>query len=832
MSRTNKKEGAGSDPGDHQGVPLREKEGFFQRIFFYSINQFFFQYTGSGKRGFYRALAGFAVLVGILVLLIGVTPADLPMVYQNVGYEQPSIIYGLDQERKPVPIAELYRFNRKVIDLNDDPGHGLDSKVARAFLAAEDNNFLYHPGVDPQGILRAALVNLLSGRIKEGASTITQQVSRLRYLTRERSFIRKAREAFLSLMLELRLPKREILEIYLNEVPLGHGTIGVEAASRFYFQKSAFDLSWGEAAVLSSLTTRPYDFSPLRNVKESRAKVQVTFQKLIESGHLTTDEAKTEFERLQKNYYEKLNRSPNDSAFNTRMDRFPYVTGYVLSILPDRYKKRVYTGGLKIYTSIQIQHQEAASTIFTDWLKKQTERRKRPPFKHFDEFDETYGESFPLLRDLFGIPPFRTRMTRDLRAFNREFISELREETALLSFLSGTQNMTAAMEEYLEHGEVVIEEQLPVEGGLISLRPDSGEITAIVGGSGFESSNQLLRFLTSRRQPGSSFKPIVYASGLQYTLENPNTEKPLTAATLIDDSPLQFVSQDLSEYSPENYSGGYDGLIRLREALVRSKNAVAVRTYERMGSASINPIAERILQMNKTLPREATVALGSFEMTPMEMARAYAVFASGGKEVFPHALLRIENSQGRILEDYEEKYAKKTRKQLISPTVAQIITSMMEDVIKNGTGRAASLWGRPAAGKTGTTNRNTNAWFVGFTPRLVTSIQIGHDYVRSMGPGSTGGSLAAPVWGSYMREALKGEPVMSFQFPESQSIRINICSSTGMLPGPGCEKIITELFVPGTQPREVSDEVIQSPPYREFDPSSEDPGSVFDAGDF
>jgi len=785
------------------------RSGFVTRAIFFAFGRFIRRLESSE----HKIAWILGILVGLptlAVLLLCITPLDPILVFSNKGYERPSIIYGYDSEGKSVQIAEFYKFSRRVIDLSSDEARR--ARVVRSFIATEDNNFYFHPGVDLQGILRAAVVNVLSGRIREGASTITQQVARLRFLTNERSMFRKIREAFLAVLLELRYRKRGILEMYLNEVPLGHGTLGVEAAADFYFDKSYNDLTWGESALLASLTTRPASFSPLTNPNESRKKVRIVLRKLVETGTISVKEAESSYKDLEDNFYATLNRSPNDTAFNRRMNLFPYVSEFVKNSLPDEFLDRLYSGGLQIQTTIIVDHQKAAEDSMNPWLAKLTEQRKRPPFRNFFAFDDEVGSFLPLLRDLFGkikvdgddmlFDPveYRVNKARKLAEFERDFLPAMRLELSLLNLTSGDENIGNAIERNM--GETNLEEDQRVEGSLISIRPDTGAITAVIGGSGFSSQNQQLRFLTARRQPGSSFKPIVYASGIENTGLNPNGEKPLTAATIIDDSPVQFVSADLSEYSPENYTESYEGPIRLRKALQLSKNMVAIRVYERLGSARINPIAEKILGFDfakpvRHLPKEATVALGTVEMTPMEMARAYAVFASGGYEVKPYLIETIKNSEGKVLyEGGEEK-----GRRVLSEGTCQIITSMMQDVIRKGTGTAAALSGREAAGKTGTTNRNTDAWFIGFTPQLVTAVQIGYDSTRTLGAAGTGGSIAAPVWGQYMNRALAKEPAKRFEFPESSARIVEICDETGMLPSSSCSQTLAEYFLPGTEPK-------------------------------
>lgn len=819
------------------------RTGLLARTLFYGYNLRLNRFWGDADgRALLKAGLALIALFGLIIGLLAGAPTDFYRVYTDSGYRQPSLIYGTGADGQPMPIAELYgNVARRVIELDGDGERGMRSKVVRCFIATEDNKFLTHPGIDFEGILRAALVNVLAGGVKEGASTITQQVARLRFLTNERSLVRKLREAFLSVLIELRYNKREIMQIYLNMVPLGHGTNGIEAAAQFYFNKSFLDLEWGEAAVLSSLTTRPNQLSPFKDPEASRRKVRITFQKLIENGDLSVAQAEREFQKLESNYYALLDRSPNDSAFHQRLNLHPYATAYVMRQLPREFKRNIYSGGYRIYTTIDHRHQAAAEETMLPYLLEQTERRRRAPFKHFDAFDREYGELHKLANLLLEQPDFRIRVSRQERKLLRAFVTDFAQEMSLLNYLGGGKSVNQALDYYESEGFRIVEESQPVEGALISMRPHTGAVTAVIGGAGFKSSNQQLRFVTAARQPGSAFKPLVYSAGIEYSGRNPGSKKKsLTASTLIDDSPVTFVSNDLSEYSPENYSGQYEGLIRLRRALTLSKNAVAVRVYERMGPSAINPIVEKFLQMDsgktpRKLPAEAAVALGSFAVTPFDMARAYAVFASGGHSVSPYVITHITDANGKILYDARKRHQPGSGEVVVSPATAEIMTSVLRDVVEKGTGRAARIGGWPVAGKTGTTNRNTNAWFVGYSPRIVTAVYLGFDRPMSLGGGATGGGLAAPVWGRYMQRAHRGEPDElpgtdnpdRFVFKGSKAVRVEICENTGKLPGENCDQRMVEMFLPGTAPREVGDDVMGPASAGDAPPVIQTPEDVF-----
>ncbi|MGJ4746347.1 penicillin-binding protein 1A [Leptospira sp. SA-E8] len=757
-------------------------------------------------RKFIYLVLGLIFLNGFLFVF---SIKDIWQVPKADRYEKPSLLFGINSEGKYEPIAEFYRFSRVVITDEDLPGGWDDNKVIRCFVSTEDNNFRSHKGLDLRGIFRATMVNLLAGRVKEGASTITQQVARLKFLNTERSFLRKAREAWLALLLELVFDKKTLIGIYLNEIPLGHGTIGVGAAAKFYFRKDIKDLSWGEAALLASLTTRPKEFSPLVNPNTSASKVRVVFKKLVENGILDVETAEREYEAFSE-YYITLNRSPNDSAFSDRLNKFPYFTEYVRKNLA-RYipSQQIYEGGLKIYTTLNIQHQSQAEKALAAGLKQQTQLSNQRAFTKIDSFEDTYGSTYKLLAELHDLPEFKFKISRSYRTFNRAWQEEFRDDLAVMNLISGTEGLGEAID-WNYRTQATEDHLLPVEGALISIRPDTGYITAMVGGSGFRSDNQQIRAFQAYRQPGSAFKPLVYASAMEYYHEHPDDKKNVTAASLFDDSPLQYVLEDGDEWNPSNYSGEYSGFIRLREALELSRNSVAVRLLEHTGLNNLLPRLEKLLQVeNRNLPRDFSIALGSFEVSPYELARSYAVFASGGKQVFPLSVLYVEDEQGNLIKDFRKEFESKERKRLLSPETSYVITSMMEDVIKKGTGTGARSYGltRPAAGKTGTTNNFRDAWFAGYTPELVAVVWVGYDTgTLSLGRGMSGAVVAAPIWGRFMANALSHEKSKSFDFGDAKIVRRTICSISGKLPGSHCYQTEEEVFDKDTVPKEVCED--------------------------
>ncbi len=755
---------------------------------------------GEPKRLFF-----FLAFIGMLNLFALVLRFDdWSLISTAENYQIPSTLYGVGDRGEYEPVAEFYQFSKVVVDLKElekIKGEGESkNRVVQAFLSSEDNDFYRHFGLDIRGIARAFVVNIVAGKIKEGASTITQQLARLKFLTNDRSFIRKAREAYLAVLMEVKYPKELILEMYLNEIPLGHGTLGVGAAARFYFRKEISELSWGEAAMLASLTTRPREFSPLVNPNLSSSKVRINFMKLFEDGKMEKGMAEEEYKKFS-DYYFNLNRSPNDSAYADRLNRFPYYTEYVRRLLSKKFTSdQIYNGGLKVYSTLAIKHQIAAEKALSEGLSAQTKISNQRAFRDFDVFDDTYGSLYELLFQMHDLEDFKFKISKDERTFRNVYQEEYRDIVSTMNFTSGFDSLGAILEEsYIKQNKQ--DHLLPVEGSILSMRPETGHITAIVGGSGFRSDNQQIRSFQAYRQPGSSFKPLVYATSIDYFGKNPTPGKNITASTQFADSPLNFLLEDGDEWSPENYSQEYSGFLRLRSALESSKNSVAIRVVEQIGLTNLLPPLTELLQSSREIPKNYSVALGTFEVTPYELTRSYAVFASGGKEVFPISILQVKDQEGKILVDYEEENKKKVRRQLLSREASFIITSMMEDVVRKGTGKAVISQGvtGSVAGKTGTTNNFRDAWFVGFTPNLVASVWLGYDTgTLTLGRGMSGGVVATPIWGKFVAAAQKGESNKTFDSENLVLEKIKVCSQSGKLPGPSCKKLVEEYFLPET----------------------------------
>ena len=730
---------------------------------------------------------------------------ELPSILQM---EKPSILYGINKEGKNEPIAEFYRISRNNIMLEDLSKEENESanKVLQSFITSEDRNFYDHFGVDFKGILRAFLINLAAGRIKEGASTITQQVARLKFLSRERSYVRKIREIWLSFLLESYYSKETILQVYLNEVPLGHGNIGVAASAKFYFRKDIDDLTWAEAALLASLTTRPAQLSPLVYPQRSRNKVKVTLNKLVENGNIDVKTAEKTFSELTQFYY-NLNRSPNESAFSDRLNRFPYFTEYIRKRIRNYIPSyQLYNGGFKIYSTLNIAHQVAAEKALKQGLKSQNNLSSSKHFKNIDIFDQEYGDIYPLISSLSNIADFQSKVSKKARDFNRDYEESIKDSLFLSTFFNGLNEVDELIKENTLNQEV---DSIfsPVEGALISLRPHTGEITSLVGGSGFRPGNQQIRAFQAYRQPGSSFKPFIFATALDLSISERDLNYSISPASLFFDSPLLFIVDNGIEWKPSNYGVGYNGFVTFRTALKKSINTVSVKILHDIGLKKTVPKLEKLFNLSKSrrIPYNYSLALGTFEISPFEAVSAYNVFASNGKYVEPMSIYFIEDDKGEKVKDFQIE--KKKHHQVFSSETSIIMTSILGDALKSGTGKKVFQNGEikhPVVGKTGTTNQYKDAWFSGYSPNLVATVWVGYDSNLSLGSGMSGGVVAAPIWGDFMREALENEVIKPFETKSNKIIRRKICKISGKIPdGSRCTEIEEEYFTAEIYPTEI-----------------------------
>ena len=711
------------------------------------------------------------------------------------------------------------------------PIQAIPDRVKAAFIAAEDKNFYTHPGVDPYGLARAVVNNVQnigSDRRPEGASTITQQVAKNFLLTADQTMSRKVKEAILSFRIEKAYSKDKILELYLNEIFFGQNAYGIASAALTYFNKSVTELTIAETAYLAGLPKGPNNYHPFRKTDAALARRNYVIDRMAEDGYITVDEATDA---------KKQDLGVNMRRGGAYLVASDYFAEEVRRQIIDRYgEKALYEGGLSVRTSLDPRIQVAARKVLQNGLVDYDERRGfHGPVARLDGVKE-WGEALaeiPALRDVpewqlatvldatpegvqIGLQPSRDGSGRVVA---ERLTGTIAPDAMRWAFRSATGAFKSAKspDGVLSRGDVIYVEQIggktsrqwrlrqppKVQGGLVAMDPHTGRVLAIAGGFSYAQS-EFNRATQAMRQPGSSFKPFVYAAAL---------DNGYTPASVIMDAPIEIVSGG-KVWKPENYGGGSAGPSTLRLGIEKSRNLMTVRLADDMGMSLVAEYAERFGIYDKMLPVLA-MSLGSGETTVMRMVSAYAVLANGGKQIKPTLIDRIQDRYGKTIFRHEERTCEgcnapswsgqdepqinDTREQVLDPMTAYQITSMMEGVVKRGTAAGKVNLDRDVAGKTGTTNDEKDAWFVGYTPDLVAGLYIGYDTPTPLGRGGTGGALSAPLFNDFMQEAVKGTPPSKFIVPEGM-VMIPVNRKTGMQASQGDPDMIMEAFKPGTGP--------------------------------
>jgi penicillin-binding protein 1A len=643
-----------------------------------------------------RWLRAFLIAAGIASLLVAagvavaalwaftILPRTLPSVTALESF-QPLVgtkIYDDNDEL----VTELHVERRIFVPLAHIP-----QTLRDAVIATEDKRFYYHWGIDPIGIARATVQNYRRGRVVEGGSTITQQLTKLLFLTPDKSLERKLKEAVLALELERRYTKDRILEMYLNQVYFGHGAYGVEAAARTYFGKSVSELNVREAALVAGLPRAPTTYSPFEHGEAAKRRREVVLRRLVEYGALNDAEAK----RLAR---ADLGLIPPERRRTTGQ----YFLDYVQQTLEAKYgADMVFKGGLGVYTTLSPTMQLVAEESLREGLKALEGRTKARPGEH-------------------------------------------------------------------------------PEGAIVTIEPHTGYVRAMVGGYDFFRS-EFNRAVQARRQPGSAFKPFIYIAAL---------ESGLTPATRVEDAPVSYaVGPNGQAWKPENYDRKYRGFTTLQQAIEESVNVVTVKIQERVGLSRTIQVARRF-GITSPLDLNLSLALGTSDLTLIELTSAYAALGNQGQWLPPTTIRYVTDAQGKLLEENLPE-----PREAVSPETAFVITNMLRGVVERGTGQAAKVLGRPIAAKTGTTNDYSNAWFIGYTPKLATGVWVGYDRPRSLGKDETGSRVAVPIWVSFMGKALGDSPKEDFPMPD----RV-VMVPVDLDPSNECVRVVMMAFVKGTEP--------------------------------
>jgi penicillin-binding protein 1A len=717
---------------------------------------------------FLALLTGVALMIGLAAALIY---PDLPSLEALTNYQPklPLRVYSEDGYL----LAEYGEERRAFVDINHVP-----QNMQSAVIAIEDRRFYQHGGIDTKGILRAALNNVTGGS-KEGASTITMQVARNFFLSSERSLKRKLNEAMLAIKIEHSLPKDKILELYINQIYLGQRAYGFAAASQVYYGKPLDKLNLAETALLAGLPKAPTSYNPFTHPKRAINRQREVLRDMRRGGFI--DES-TYQAALKEPLRFKTSQQSRDLAAD-------YVGEIVRQTMYERYQEQIYSSGLKVYTTIIKADQEAANSAIAQGIMEYDLRHGYRGPEGYVAPSELVGENanqnmekaIDSVETFGGLSPaVVTKITDKAVRVHTTSGEDVQIEGDGLMLVNRVLHDAKVSEKLkIKVGSIVrvVKEneswkitQLPqVESGFVSLDPKNGAVRALVGGFDFNR-NKFNHVTQAWRQPGSSFKPFIYSAAL---------EKGFTPASMVDDAPISFpasVTGSGAAWEPHNFDGKYEGPMRLRTALTKSKNMVSIRVLNAIGVEYAQDYITRFGFAQKDHPAYLTMALGAGSVTPWQMAQAYAVFANGGYRVNPFLISRIEDSKGRIIEQTKFVEAGNDAERVIDARNAFLMSSIMQDVTRIGTAAKARQLGRSdLAGKTGTTNNHIDTWFAGFNPNKVAVVWMGYDKPQSLGGNETGGSAALPIWIKYMSIALRGLPDNYLNPPDGvSSIRINL----------------------------------------------------------
>lgn len=755
---------------------------------------------------------------------------DLPRMSRIEDYQPPAVTRVLARDGSL--LAEFFSEKRYPVKLAEVP-----DRVRKAFLAAEDASFYTHHGIDPISILRAAYKNLESRETKQGASTITQQVVKNLLLTPEKSLVRKGKEAILAYRLERRFSKDEIFEIYLNQIFFGNGAYGIKAASRIYFHKELDAISVAEAAMLAGLPKAPSSYSPLRNVDKAKQRQRQVLSQMVEAGFISQAEREAA-EREDLRVYP----ASQQNIFGS-----PYYVGEIRRVFSEKWKDLdLDSAGLEIVTAVDPTADVIAKRALRQGLREVDKRRGwRGPIDHSTEveYQSRYGQGDVEVDEPY--PAYVKSVSRGgarILVGKKEYQIDLQEAGWAKKLLLQDESVRfGAPSDVVKSGDIIevsfrapqgqksqggdlssyklfLDQTPQIEGAVVLIDPLSGEVRSMIGGYDYNQS-QFNRVTQSLRQPGSSFKPILYLTAVD--------KFKYTPSTIVHDVPRAFrVGDDV--WSPANFDEKFLGAITLRTALEKSRNLVSADIVSRIGVDAVIDYA-RLLGIVSPLGRNLSLSLGSSEVSPLEITRAYGVFPARGLMFDSVFVTKITDRFGKVLFDYESEKPARARR-AINENSAFVMAHMMKGVVEHGTGYKVKELGRPVAGKTGTSNDQMDTWFIGYTPRWVCGVWVGFDQKKTIGPKETGGVVAAPIWLWFMRDFLAYEEKSSVDRLEAEAREESkvlgiayrppettqqldfavpdgvdpfwVYKSSGVRAPDGAPGTILEYFVKGTEPEE------------------------------
>jgi len=738
-----------------------------------------------------------AVVGGLLLGFIAHSVENRQMIDKVADYKPslPTRIYDI----KGRLISELFQRQRKLVRFNDIP-----PQVITAFLAVEDTDFYKHFGVDFPGIMRAMAANIRALDWVQGGSTITQQLVKGVFTEGERALSRKVVEAVLALVVEKQLSKEEILEIYFNQIFLGHGTYGLASAAEFYFGKKVEELTLMDATVLAALPKSPHTYSPFKNFHRAREKNRIILGRLVKLGFLNQGEAELLYENYWNHYWNRIAVTPDSATiYGKKIDRAPHFTEYIRQILVKQFgEDEVYSKGYQVYTTLNLDHQEIAEDLLLKKIEEQ-DAVARASNNNTSNVDLSLFRLYKELQMIFPLPEITHEYSVE-QDFKETFKRSLVDSYDMLTMMLPLEPMNDYSLEFFKVARE-FSTNIKVQGAFLSMEPSTGRITAMIGGREFSPSDQYNRAVLARRQPGSAFKPFVYGAALE--------DRAVHFSSGFLDAPLMDIQPDGSMWAPVNYSGGFRGYVLLNKALAYSLNLISVQLYDLVGPDKIIDFASRMMDIPVSrFQPNPSLALGSSELTPMEMIKGYSVIANQGKDVIPHAIIYITDRDGEIVDEPEHEIQeelsireREEKIQVIEPGIAFIVRKMLEGVVNNGTAnhgvRENGKFRGDAAGKTGTTSSWNDAWFSGFTNELAAVVWMGLDRGSlTLGRHQSGGSLCAPVWGEFMDRVykLEGERPGKFSDKIPEGVyAAPVCTSMGRLPNEECgEQPVSTSYFP------------------------------------
>lgn len=771
------------------------------------------------------------MLITATYLYLKISP-ELPSVesLKDVRFQVPLRVYASDGKL----IAEFGEKKRIPVTIN-----GVPELLVKAVLAAEDDRFYEHPGVDYQGLLRALAVMIRTGERVQGGSTITMQVARNFFLSSERTYTRKLSEILLSFRIEHELSKNEILELYLNKIYLGNRAYGVASAAKVYYGAEINDLTLDQMAMIAGLPKAPSTFNPIVNPERALQRRNYVLRRLHELGSIDTAT------------YERAIKQPDTARLHTVTEEVdaPYAAEMARAVAVEMFGNEAYTDGYKVYTTIDSRLQPVASTALRQALIEFDERHGyRGAESHVQVArDSTMDDWEEALRDTSSAGGLFPALVLSVGEQNATvYLGENRKINLDWGALSWARRYVSenalgplpkSANEILHSGDIVRVRQIApakwrlaqlpaIEGALVSVAPVDGAVKSIVGGFDFYRS-KFNRVVQAQRQPGSSFKPFIYSAAL---------DNGFTTATLVNDAPVVFDDPGLeSTWRPENYTGKFYGPTRLREGLVNSRNLISIRILQAIGiDTALRHVAKFGINAER-LPRNLSLALGSGTVTPLDLVSGYAVFANGGYRVTPYIVQRIIGPDEKVVfmttpatvctacEDQgggdigaavarEANKPEKIAPRVVSAQNIYLTVSMMKDVVKRGTGKQAmQLHRNDLAGKTGTTNDQRDTWFAGFNPDVATVAWLGFDNSQPLGDGESGARAALPMWINYMAKALEGVPERDMD-PPPGLVSVKIDPLTGQLAGSENRNAIFEIFRADALPKQSFDDVFTGAP--------------------